>query len=59
MIYECYYKHIKNYQKNDGEAFMENTYAACQEKIGEQPTLSEQKIVKHVPNTKQGIKAKA
>jgi integrase len=29
MIYERYYKYIKDYQKDEGEAFMNNAYNSC------------------------------
>jgi integrase len=33
MIHERYYSYIKNYQRDDGKAFMENVYNAGKEKV--------------------------
>lgn len=33
MIYERYYKYIKNYQNNDGDAFMGNAFEPCLEAV--------------------------
>jgi len=36
MIHEKYYSYIKNYQRDDGKAFMENVYnAGKDEKVDE------------------------
>jgi len=32
MIHERYYSYIKNYQRDDGKAFMENVYITSQDK---------------------------
>lgn len=31
MILEKYYSHIQNYQRDDGNAFMENVFGACEQ----------------------------
>ena len=42
MIFECYYSHIKNYQRGDGEAFMANVHDPSIEidPAGDAPNLS-------------------
>ena len=32
MIHERYYSYIKNYQRDDGKAFMENVYNSSKDK---------------------------
>jgi len=41
MIYERYYKYIKNYQNNDGESFMGNAFDPCLEKMKKDSTKKE------------------
>jgi hypothetical protein len=36
MIHERYYSYIKNYQRDDGKAFMENVYNASQDNPGDE-----------------------
>ena len=41
MILECYYKHIKNYQQEEGKSFMTNAYDAYQNKLAGIPDMQE------------------
>jgi hypothetical protein len=36
MTYERYYSYIKNYQRDDGKAFMENVYNAGKDEKGDE-----------------------
>jgi hypothetical protein len=38
MIHERYYSYIKNYQSDDGKAFMENVYNSGKDKAIEETT---------------------
>jgi hypothetical protein len=38
MIHERYYSYIKNYQRDDGKAFMENVYNTSQDKPTDETT---------------------
>ena len=52
MIYERYYKYIKNYQNNDGESFMGNAFEPCLEKT-KKDTAKKENVVEITPKLHQ------
>ena len=53
MIHDRYYSHIKNYQRNDGSAFMEKVYGSVAEPS--EVVLGQVKGSKSDPNENRGI----
>ena len=59
MIHDRYYSYIKNYQRNDGSAFMENVYRASLEslKVAKDSVLREAKCGPNVAQNENGESA--
>jgi integrase len=57
MILERYYSYIKNYQRDDGSAFMDNVYSPSVKKDGKTPD-EDKKSENFTPNLHQNEKRK-